>query len=284
MVEKIDIAKTVNRYTDAVKTVESPIELLFQVNFSGYFNSSAQLIPQYELITKRGRFRADFMFIPPSGERIIIECDGKEFHDPLRDSFRDAFILGSDCADAIYRIKGETIYSELSRVIEYILLEHNDALTDKAVNKFKMRSNDASNREEIIEESRAWQAEIEERAIHHEDPHYFDYERDDLTVSSDSFNDSVVDLFHRTANIIYRSAEKNSYEVPFGMLYRAFAKENKGLLIDDLISLWRNDLGELYEGNVYGLDQYIREQYPDNKNCLHDTLKQFRAKRKQIRS
>ena len=134
--EKIDIAKTVDRYTEAVKTVESPIELLFQVNFSGYLNSKAQLIPQYELITKRGKFRADFMFIPPSGERIIIECDGKEFHDPLRDSFRDAFILGSDCADAIYRINGKTIYSELSRVIEYILLGHHDALTDKAVNKF----------------------------------------------------------------------------------------------------------------------------------------------------
>jgi hypothetical protein len=47
----------------------------------------------------------------PGKKSIGIECDGREFHDPLADLFRDALILGSSGISAIYRFPGRVLSS-----------------------------------------------------------------------------------------------------------------------------------------------------------------------------
>jgi hypothetical protein len=85
---------------------ESPLENYFAWQMSKYLRRDTTLRKQVEAQTICGRFRMDFVAISPSGKRIAYECDGEEFHEPRRDEWRDAMILGTDSVDAIIRLRG----------------------------------------------------------------------------------------------------------------------------------------------------------------------------------
>jgi len=51
------------------------------------------------------RFRADF-FAEAGGRRVIIEADGKDFHDYQQDKVRDVKILNAGEADDVFRFNG----------------------------------------------------------------------------------------------------------------------------------------------------------------------------------
>ena len=68
-----------------------------------------KVVPQWEIETIGGKFRADFL-VANKSRFIIIECDGKDYHDRDRDEWRDAMILGTGKIDAVYRLRGRDIW------------------------------------------------------------------------------------------------------------------------------------------------------------------------------
>src|SRR5437868_6129943 len=72
---------------------ESPIEREFGLALQKYISPGVELLQQLDLPTPWANFRADFAL--RLGDRVVVlECDGAEFHDPSRDEWRDAAILG----------------------------------------------------------------------------------------------------------------------------------------------------------------------------------------------
>ena len=89
---------------------ESPIELALLRALDYRLQAGALLVPQVELPTQGGDFRADFLLV--AGEQItLIECDGADFHtDLLDDHLRSAFILHAGWADQVLRFSGTMLH------------------------------------------------------------------------------------------------------------------------------------------------------------------------------
>lgn len=84
---------------------DSPIEAIFASHCLKHLHSSVHVAKQVEFVTKHGSFIVDFC--ASVGERLIaIECDGKDFHEGLRDELRDSILLGEGCCDTIYHFRG----------------------------------------------------------------------------------------------------------------------------------------------------------------------------------
>lgn len=101
---------------------DSPIEDEFALHYVKYAADSVLLSPQVKTQTICGLFIVDFVLSTPTGYRVGIECDGKEYHAPSRDEWRDAMILGEHHVDVIYRLRGSDITYHLEDVL-YLLSE-----------------------------------------------------------------------------------------------------------------------------------------------------------------
>ena len=64
---------------------DSPIEDTFAREISKHWHKETNIEVQKSVHTLCGEFRLDFMITLKNGQRIGIECDGKEFHDKSRD-------------------------------------------------------------------------------------------------------------------------------------------------------------------------------------------------------
>lgn len=84
---------------------DSPIEEIFAWHCTKYLCSSVAFDTQVELDTRHGQFRMDFV-LTDADQKVAVECDGHEFHDPFRDEFRDAILLGEDHLETIYHFRG----------------------------------------------------------------------------------------------------------------------------------------------------------------------------------
>ena len=99
----------------------SPIENDFAYHFANkYAADNINMIPQAEVSTLCGNFILDFLLCTSKGQRVGIECDGKEFHDAARDEWRDALILGENHVDVIYRVRGSDITYHIEDIL-YLL-------------------------------------------------------------------------------------------------------------------------------------------------------------------
>ena len=87
---------------------ESPLEHLFALNAIKYLKRSINFQKQVEVKTICGRFRMDFV-ADTGSKRVAFECDGSEYHNPSRDEWRDAMILGAGAVDVIYRLRGSDL-------------------------------------------------------------------------------------------------------------------------------------------------------------------------------
>jgi hypothetical protein len=72
---------------------------------------NGQLQKQSPVHTICGTFRLDFLASNDS-MRVGFECDGQDFHHPIRDLWRDALILSRNSVDEIVRLRGTDIYRE----------------------------------------------------------------------------------------------------------------------------------------------------------------------------
>lgn len=91
---------------------ESPIEEIFAYNIVKYLDEGVTFKKQESVDTSCGKFRLDFI-VTRSGRSIGVECDGEEYHSPLRDEWRDAMILETGPVVAIYRFQGKDIFSNI---------------------------------------------------------------------------------------------------------------------------------------------------------------------------
>lgn len=111
---------------------DSPIEDLFAYNIVKYLNPAANLLRQFEVATICGNYRLDFI-IEHDNEKIAFECDGREYHNWQRDSWRDAMILGAKAVDYIYRLRGTDLYKHVDDCIFLISQEHPYLFSDRGL-------------------------------------------------------------------------------------------------------------------------------------------------------
>jgi hypothetical protein len=99
---------------------ESPIEEIFARECPKYLDSRASFDCQAEVRTRHELFCVDFVL----EERIAVECDGCDFHDPLRDEFRDAILLGEGHFTTVYHFRGRDLTCYPEDCIWLISLEY----------------------------------------------------------------------------------------------------------------------------------------------------------------
>jgi hypothetical protein len=78
------------------------------------------------------------ILITPGGYRVGIECDGKEFHEPSRDEWRDAMILGGNHLDALYRIRGSDITYHLDDLLYLLSVLEPSIFSERATSNLKV--------------------------------------------------------------------------------------------------------------------------------------------------
>jgi hypothetical protein len=91
-----------------LESPESPIEDVFAYDLYKYVHRHG-LESQRTVETRHGRLRFDF-YVEADSHRVVFECDGRKWHDPFRDEWRDALVLGYDLADTVYRMPGKSIW------------------------------------------------------------------------------------------------------------------------------------------------------------------------------
>lgn len=108
--------------SDALEPFESPIEEELCRILSKHLAPDTRLTNQVDFVTPNGNYRADFVLT--SGNRVVvIEANGKEFHDALTDIYRGAFILGFSAAQSVFYIRGCDITYSLPTVL-YAISKH----------------------------------------------------------------------------------------------------------------------------------------------------------------
>lgn len=108
---------------------DSPIEETFAWNAIKYVRPDTSLHKQYDISTKRGGFRLDFV-LERNGRRVAFECDGKEFHDAYRDEWRDAITLGEGHVEVVYRLRGRDIHFHISEILYVVAHWESDLFTE----------------------------------------------------------------------------------------------------------------------------------------------------------
>lgn len=120
---------------------ESPLEEIFAYNIVKYLDKVVIFQKQVTVDTLCGRFRLDFM-IQRSGICIGLECDGEEYHSPLRDEWRDAMILETGCVVAIYRFRGKDIFSNIEDCLFFLSLWEPQLFLERGLACLKVLASD----------------------------------------------------------------------------------------------------------------------------------------------
>jgi very-short-patch-repair endonuclease len=119
---------------------DSPIEDLFAMRLADLLRRDASLERQVEVATHCGTYRIDF--VCRCGGRVIgLECDGREFHDPERDEWRDALIMGTGKVNGIYRFAGSDIHHRLDRALYLLSLAEKSFFTERSLTNLKILGN-----------------------------------------------------------------------------------------------------------------------------------------------
>lgn len=99
------------------KRCESPIEDWFWDGLQKYVSDDVTVLWQEPVDTICGSFRLDMLLLLPGGHSLGLEFDGKDHHDPYRDEWRDAMILGTGDVDSIVRLRGTDIKHCLAELL-----------------------------------------------------------------------------------------------------------------------------------------------------------------------
>ncbi len=89
---------------------ESPIEEAFAWRARTTLRPELNFSKQSWARTVGGNFRLDFLAQDANQRKIAFECDGKDYHDHYRDTWRDALILADAQCDVIYRLRGKDLW------------------------------------------------------------------------------------------------------------------------------------------------------------------------------
>ena len=116
---------------------DSPIEESFAYNIVKYLDESVTFKKQVPADTACGRFRLDFM-AHKSGRCIGFECDGKEFHNSKRDSWRDALILETGAVEVIYRFLGENLTYNMNDCLFVLAVYEPQLFSERGLQNLKV--------------------------------------------------------------------------------------------------------------------------------------------------
>jgi hypothetical protein len=97
----------------------SPIENIFYADVQKRTAPEARISRQAECPTCIGTFYLDFL-VEVRGRRVGFECDGKDFHESVRDSGRDRAIIDAGHAHRIYRLRGYDICFHLHDALDLV--------------------------------------------------------------------------------------------------------------------------------------------------------------------
>ncbi len=104
---------------ELLKLFESPIETAFFDAIWPVIDFDVWLYPQVTLKTPVGEFRVDLV-AKIRNCCVVFECDGRQWHDRLRDEFRDAAILNHCDISAIYRLRGTDIHRDVETCLSIL--------------------------------------------------------------------------------------------------------------------------------------------------------------------
>lgn len=103
-------AEAGGRGQHAVQVTHSPIEVILEDLLVQYLAPATRKTAQRTVSTPFGRYRPDFFLVDPVTRRVLVlECDGREYHDRVRDAWRDAAMLGCGAVHDLLRIEGKDL-------------------------------------------------------------------------------------------------------------------------------------------------------------------------------
>jgi hypothetical protein len=109
---------------------DSPIEDIFYQDFQKRIPSVARISRQFECRTGSGTFYLDFL-VEVGDRRVGFECDGKDFHESIRDSARDRAIIDAGHAHRIYRLRGRDICFHLHDALDLIRVRDRSLFSER---------------------------------------------------------------------------------------------------------------------------------------------------------
>lgn len=98
---------------------DSPIEDIFYADIQKRIVPDAVISRQFKCPTRIGTFYLDFL-IQVGGRCVAFECDGKDFHESVRDSARDRAIVDAGHSHRIYRLRGYDIVFHLHDALDLV--------------------------------------------------------------------------------------------------------------------------------------------------------------------
>lgn len=119
---------------------DSPIEDIFAWELVKFLPEDADLRPQVKVETQCETYRIDFV-CKSGGWTVGFECDGQGFHDEERDEWRDALIMGTGRVNAIYRIRGRSIFHQIGRALYLVSLYEDKIFSDRGCTNLKLLGN-----------------------------------------------------------------------------------------------------------------------------------------------
>lgn len=120
---------------------DSPIEDIFASNIIKYFNSYVKLTKQFRVSTFCGNFYIDFV-ASLNDLKVGFECDGEEFHSPVKDEIRDALILDTKTVDIIYRLRGADLFYHIEDCLFILSKLHPVLFSDRGLTNIETLATD----------------------------------------------------------------------------------------------------------------------------------------------
>jgi hypothetical protein len=128
---------------------DSPIEDIFYYEFQKCVATLAVTSRQFECPTPDGTFYLDFL-VASGSRRVGFECDGKDFHDRLRDRARDRAIVDAGHAHRIYRLRGHDIWHHLHDALDLIRVRDRSLFSERGHHIIEaLASREPEHRDEI---------------------------------------------------------------------------------------------------------------------------------------
>jgi hypothetical protein len=137
------ISEVLQRLEFVRTAYESPPEEMLGERLRRALAPNVQFHTQVWVDTAAGPFRLDMLLTLPTGRRIALEVDGREFHDLARDRWRTLFVLCAGRANVVHRVPASLIYINLVGVLAGLAQAEPQAFDTREAERWRQVSPDA---------------------------------------------------------------------------------------------------------------------------------------------
>lgn len=146
------ISEALQRIEFVRTAYESPPEEMLGERLRRALAPRVQFHTQVWVDTAAGPFRLDMLLTLPTGRRIALEVDGREFHDPARDRWRTVFVLCAGRAEVVHRVPASLVYINLVGVLAGLAQAEPKAFDTREAERWRQVSPDAWQRQTAYED------------------------------------------------------------------------------------------------------------------------------------